>query len=58
MHLTGSSRKRRRSDATRNDAAGSIADTHSSGDLQKLTRLMQFPRVDVSLGGVEVKMAE
>jgi hypothetical protein len=35
-----------------------IAAPRSTGDLRKRARLMQFPRVDVSAGGLDVEVAE
>jgi hypothetical protein len=58
MHLTGSLGNRCRSRGVSQPLNTGIAAPLSAGDLQILARLMQFPRVDVAGGGVDVGVAQ
>ena len=54
MHLTGESSKERTSSGVSARCDGTIAFTHSPGDLRQRAHLMQFPIVRVATGGVQV----
>ena len=58
MHLTGSTRNSCRSGSPASQRHAGIAEPCSSGDLRFLARLMQFPIVLISHGGVYVLVAE
>jgi hypothetical protein len=58
MHLTGSSSNHPRPHGVSHRPSGPIAEPPSAGDLQILAHLMQFPRVDVGLGGAGVGVAK
>src|ERR1700687_2465773 len=57
MHPTGERFKHRRSNRVSSRCRKSIAAPRSAGDLRKRARLMQFPRVLVAEGDVDVTVA-